>query len=64
MRKWTPLSNIYFSSDSGDTEGVYKLMFVAPVYTAIAYLIGAGMEQVARRRSQSAKPQVQPSVPS
>jgi hypothetical protein len=64
MRKWTPLSDVYFSSNSGDTEGVYKLMFVVPVYTAIAYVMGAGVTQLAGIRSQSAKSQVRPPVPS
>jgi hypothetical protein len=41
MRTYTPLVDIYFSSDNGATEGVYKLMFVAPLYTAIGYCVGA-----------------------
>ncbi len=64
MRKWTPLSDIYFSSDSGATEGVYKLMFVAPVYSAIAYVMAAGVAQLVGTQSQSAEPQVRPPVPS
>jgi hypothetical protein len=41
MRAYTPLKDIYFSANSGDTEGLYKLFFTAPVYTAVAYCLGA-----------------------
>ena len=41
MRASTPLVDIYFSANSGDTEGLYKLFFTAPLYTAIAYGLGA-----------------------
>jgi hypothetical protein len=41
MRTYTPLIDIYFSANSGDTEGLYKLTFTAPVYVAVAYCVGA-----------------------
>jgi hypothetical protein len=41
MRPYTPLVDIYFSANSGATEGLYKLIFTAPAYTAIAYSLGA-----------------------
>jgi hypothetical protein len=41
MRNYTPLIDIYFSGNNGDTEGMYKLVFTAPLYTGIAYTLGA-----------------------
>jgi hypothetical protein len=41
MRSYTPLIDIYFSTHSGDTEGLYELFLTAPLYTAIAYCLGA-----------------------
>jgi hypothetical protein len=41
MRAYTPLMDIYFSADSGATEGLYKLFFTAPANTAVAYCAGA-----------------------
>jgi hypothetical protein len=37
MRPYTTLTDIYFSANSGDTEGLYKLLLTAPMYTAVAY---------------------------
>jgi hypothetical protein len=41
MRPYTSLIETYFSAHSGDKEGLYKLFLTAPVYTAIAYCLGA-----------------------
>ena len=41
MRNYTPLIDVYFSGNSGATEGMYKLVFTAPLYTGIAYTLGA-----------------------
>jgi hypothetical protein len=41
MRTYTPLIDVYFSGHSGDTEGLYGLVFTAPLYTGIAYTLGA-----------------------
>jgi hypothetical protein len=41
LRKYTSISDIYFSANNGDTEGLYSLIFTAPVYVAIAYTLGA-----------------------
>jgi hypothetical protein len=41
MRNYTPLIDVYFSANNGDTEGLYKLIFTAPLYTAVAYALGA-----------------------
>jgi hypothetical protein len=41
MRKYTTISDIYFSANNGDTEGLYKLIFTAPLYAGIAYALGA-----------------------
>jgi hypothetical protein len=52
MRKFVPLIDIYFSANSGDTEGLYKLFFTAPVYTAIAYCIGALFVMFSKREEK------------
>ncbi len=41
MRPYTRLIDIYFSAHSGDMEGLYELFLTAPLYTAIAYCLGA-----------------------
>jgi hypothetical protein len=41
LRKYTALPDVYFSANNGDTEGLYKLIFTAPLYVAIAYALGA-----------------------
>jgi hypothetical protein len=52
MRPYTPLADIYFSADSGATEGLYKLIFTAPLYTAIAYCLGALASKTVSTNSQ------------
>ncbi|MBB5345864.1 hypothetical protein [Tunturibacter empetritectus] len=41
IRHYVSLKDVYFSANSGDTEGLYKLFFTAPVYTAFAYWLGS-----------------------
>ena len=57
MRTYTPLSDIYFSSNSGATEGLYKLMFVAPLYTAIAYGLGALASKLTKAGTHGVQPE-------
>lgn len=57
MRKWTPLVDIYFSANNGDTEGIYKLIFVAPVYVAAAYALGALASTLAKTKTHDSKPE-------
>jgi hypothetical protein len=39
LRNYSPLIDVYFSGNSG--EGLYQLLFTAPLYTGIAYALGA-----------------------
>ncbi len=57
MQKYTPLIDVYFSSNNGDTEGIYKLIFVAPLYTAVAYTLGALTSKRMKAGAHDVKPE-------
>jgi hypothetical protein len=61
MRPYTPLIDIYFSAHSGDTEGLYELFLTAPLYTAIAYCLGA-LAFIIKLKMQYTKPAKEPAL--
>jgi hypothetical protein len=56
MQKYTSLVDIYFSSNSGDTEGLYKLFLTDPLYCAVSYAFGALASTFVRRREGNLSP--------
>jgi hypothetical protein len=50
MRSYTPIVDIYFSANNGATEGLYKLIFTCPLYTGIAYALGALASKMSRMK--------------
>jgi hypothetical protein len=61
MRRYIPLIDIYFSANNGDTEGLYKLFLTAPLYTAIAYCLGA-LAFIIKIKMQYTKPAKEPAL--
>jgi len=57
MRAYTPLVEIYFSANSGATEGRYKVVFTAPLYTAVAYPLGAMAAKLIKTEPREVKPE-------
>jgi hypothetical protein len=61
MQPYTPLIDIYFSAHSGATEGLYELFLTAPLYTAIAYSLGA-LAFIIKMKMQYTKPAKEPAL--
>lgn len=55
MRKYTSLMDVYFTANNGGTEGIYNIMLVAPLYTAIAYTLGDLASKLTKARAHKVK---------